>query len=144
MRQLLNEFISGILGQHIDAGLLLTPEERRMIFYHLSREKEISKLYAVGERLVWTAKDLDDEALKNLSIPHIDEFVINLRSRFAPSAPLRKTCWPQNHPFALCLSHDMDHVTSYISRERWRQFYRIIKAGYEIENINWRLEEAVC
>ena len=128
-KQLLEEFVSGILGQPVDVLTVLTQEERTMLFRHLSRSDELGRQYSAGERLVWTLSELDAAARERLPQPHLDQFVLRVRSRLPAKAGAYKTCWPENRPFALCLSHDMDHVTSFTARERWRRLGRVVQEG---------------
>ena len=119
------EFVSGILGQRVDVGALLSVEERALLFRHLSRADELSKVRRPNERMVWTLEDMDAGARERLPTPHLDELVMGLRSRLPNPAASPRSCWPDNRAFAVCLSHDMDHVTSFAGRENWRQLGRM-------------------
>jgi hypothetical protein len=119
---LLAEFVSGILGRTVDVGRLLTADERAMLFRHLTRQDELKILRQPGERLVWTAENLAATERERLPVPHLDRFVAALQSRLPQALVPVKPRWPDGQPFAVCLSHDMDHVTAFSGRERWRRF----------------------
>jgi hypothetical protein len=123
-RQLVEEFVSGLLGRSVDAEAMFAESERRWIFCQLSRAVELAKTFAPGERLVWTLEDLDAAELEHLLQPQLDQFIKGLRPRLLGQSDASGSCWPQNRPFALCLSHDMDHVTAFAGREHWRAFRR--------------------
>lgn len=125
--QLLREFVAGVLGRPVDVMTSLTPDERALLFRHLSRADELGKKRRPGERIVWTAQDLAPAARESLPIPHLDNFVAALRQRLP--TPFPGSAWPENRPFAVCLSHDMDHVTAFVGRERWRRFSRRQRQG---------------
>jgi hypothetical protein len=127
--ELVGEFVSGILGKSVNVATLLTAEERIRLFSCLSRANEVHKKYRPGERLVWTLADLDGADQERLSEPHLDEFVATLRARLPRHLPPGESPWPEGRRFALCLSHDMDHVTSFPGQERWRQLKRLRGSG---------------
>ncbi len=123
--ELAGEFVSGILGQPADWATLLTAQERGRLFDELSRARELRKEFRSGERRVWTVADLDDAGRQRLTEPHLDQFVMTLRGRLAPGLPPAAGSWPEGRRFAVCLTHDMDHVTSFPGRERWRHLGRV-------------------
>lgn len=128
-RQLVGELVSGILGKPVDVTTLLTAEERARLFNCLSRADELRKEYRPGDRLVWTLADLDGAERERLPEPHVDQFVATLRGRLPRDLPPGESPWPEGRRFAVCLSHDMDHVTSFVGRERWRQLGRVRGRG---------------
>jgi hypothetical protein len=128
-RQLVEEFVSGILGHPLDVEGVLSAGERAMIFRQLSRAEELAKVRRPGERIVWKVEDLEAGGLERLPVPHLDQFIMKLRPRLpvVPAPP--RTAWPDNRPFAVCLSHDMDQVASFSLRASWRQLRRMRRNG---------------
>jgi hypothetical protein len=110
-------FMGPIVGRRIVAGKEFGFEGVRLIFNALSRQPELAKIRLPGERLVWTASDLDPEERARVQRPWLDEWILG---RTGP----RQSPWPENKPFALCLSHDMDHITSFAGRESRRRLAR--------------------
>lgn len=54
--------------------------------------------------------NVDETQIKNCKTPFLDEFVVNrLKSLQLPIQRI----WPKNHPFAICLTHDVDRVEAY-------------------------------
>jgi hypothetical protein len=128
--QLVAAFVSGVLGYSGDPDIFLTAEERKRVFRLLSRADELAKEYRPGDRLVWTLEDLRPEDRARLAEPHLDRFVKALRARLPAGQSADKGPWPGGARFGLCLSHDMDHVTAFASREAWRQTGRARRAGW--------------
>mgnify|MGYP000722399557 CR=1 FL=1 len=123
--RLVGEFVSGVLGQRVEVRTALTAEERRLVFRHLSRADELFKPRRTGERLDWRVSDLGADERSQLEVPHLDQLVHEFRSRLPRRGDQIRPCWPENRPFAVCLTHDMDHVTSFVARERWRELGRM-------------------
>ena len=90
----------------------------------LSRRAEAETVYAPGERRIWRREHLSPKELAGIRRPRVDEFVFcRLRERgFEPeSLPSR---WPEGRRFALCITHDVDHVSWNNSGELWRRWVR--------------------
>lgn len=131
--ELVREAVSGILGQLVDVSVGLTVKERAELFDQLSRAAELRRQYQPGERQVWTLGDLCPVDRERLSEPHIDLLVTSLRGRLLRGLPDEKSPWPKGRSFAVCLSHDMDHVTSFAGRERWRLLQRARVGGASLK-----------
>jgi hypothetical protein len=125
--QFVEEFVSSILGQRIDCEQLST-EERTIIFHSLSRFAEVAKERRKGERLVWKLEDVEEPARADLAVPHLDYLVQSIGSRLLPAPIPAPPMWPANHRWAVCLTHDMDHVTSFRGTERRRALKRYINS----------------
>jgi hypothetical protein len=129
---LVSHFVAGIAGCHIQEDALFSEEERFWILSELSRRMETETAYAPGERRTWRREHLSAEEVAGIRKPRIDDFVVGrLRERgFSPS----KTAWPEGRRFALCITHDMDHVSANNWRESWRYYARRRSApGYPAE-----------
>ena len=118
-----SEFVSGCLGRPVDAAVALTPGELSLVFRSLSRADEIAKPRRLGERLTWTAEDYPVAERSTIAVPRLDDMVAEVGRRLPNGGP-RLSPWPGGKPFAICLSHDMDHVTAFIAPERWRSMAR--------------------
>jgi hypothetical protein len=117
------DFLSNVFGQPVVPGQYLSAEESTLVFDALSRREELAKVRLPGERLVWSRSDLSADSAARIARPWLDEQLDRWRQR-VPVAAEGVPNWPENQPFALCLTHDMDHVTSFPGAEYRRQMRR--------------------
>ena len=119
---LVDHYVSFICGRRAPLDQLFTPSQRREISRALSRHPELHVRRAPGERLALRKQDLSPEELERVRSPWLDRQILAWLGRHqAPAAP---SPWPDNKPFALCITHDMDHVSSYDVRSAWRRLGR--------------------
>jgi hypothetical protein len=118
---LLQHFCASIAGHQISVESLFTQAEQDWMFLELSRRAEADTAYAPGERMTWRREHLDTETLSAIRQPRIDNLIATrLRERtLATDSPM--PMWPSGQRFALCITHDVDHVSSYNWREGWRR-----------------------
>lgn len=111
------EFISRIAGDRsraVDDALLET------VFIGLSRREELDAFPDMEGRYSWPAAGLGDVIQR----PFVDLSIIEQTREGS-----RHSKWPGSSEFAVCLSHDMDHVTSFSITEKIRRTFRRIRAG---------------
>ncbi|MGA2889977.1 MAG: polysaccharide deacetylase family protein [Terracidiphilus sp.] len=117
---LVTHFCAGIAGRKISPRELFSGQEQDWIFGELSRRVEAETVYAPGERRTWRREHLSAEDLEGIRRPRVDEFVFKrLRERGLKLDEVAPR-WPDGHRFALCITHDMDHV----SRNNWQELWR--------------------
>lgn len=121
---MVQEYLSATLGHSALSEQWLSPEESRVIFAALSRQEELNRKYQKGERRVWTAADIGEAGTARVTRPWLDDMLAECRRRQSGTA-LPRPRWPDNKRFALCLTHDMDHVTRFTGVESRRRLGRL-------------------
>lgn len=121
---LLAYYCAGIAGRFVSPELLFSEAERDWLFGELSRRAEAQTAYAHGERRTWRRDHLSPQELAGIRRPRVDEFVFErLRERgLLPVAGASR--WPDGRRFALCITHDVDHVSWHNPGEMWRRWLR--------------------
>lgn len=79
--------------------------ELNYIYSILSSKKEKDRINDLDE---WG--NINENGYENIEIPYLDNFVLNKLNQFGVYP---KTIWPNDHKFAICLTHDIDAVESY-------------------------------
>jgi hypothetical protein len=126
-RVLLEHFCAGIAGRKLCLESFFSPGELDRMFAELSRRSESCVVYAPDERLTWRREHLGYEELADIRYPRLDSWILTrLRERSLATgvAPM----WPDECKFALCITHDVDHVSANNWHEPWRQYSRTRKA----------------
>ena len=118
---LLEHFCIGIAGHTVSVDSLLTQAEQDWMFSELSRRAEADTQYAPGERMTWRREHLSAENLAGICQPRVDNLITTrlLERVRATGSPM--PMWPNGHRFALCITHDVDHVSANNWREPWRR-----------------------
>lgn len=125
---LVSRFLSSVVGRYVNASDILTHEEEQACARMLSRQDEYGRCWRARERRTWMASDLPTQLDRDfVECAGLDRLVLTARARLPKSE--HTGCWPKGHKFALCLSHDIDHVTSYAAREHWRSIARSLQPG---------------
>lgn len=72
----------------------------------------------------WEIRNSDEEFREKVAGPFIDESLDVWREKLHKQYPNRlwEPLWPEGKSFAVCLTHDADHVNSFSIRERARRF----------------------
>ena len=126
------EFVSQFLEESIGCAQDDCPDDlANFIFHVLSRQEEVENAErdSLGR---WQASLSKDGGQESASFPNIDEKLARLGDELARRYPdrKRKTRWPEGRPFALCLSHDVDYVSTrgHVGKF-FRRFGRIFTGG---------------
>jgi hypothetical protein len=135
------EFVSAALGCHIDPLQLMSTDERRLVARALSRSDELDRVWQSGERRAWSGNDVSPEERVVLQTPQLDGLLAQLRARL-PAATTLKPRWPDGRRFAVCLTHDMDHVTGFPGAESRRRFVRSVRQAERSSRNGTRLLSA--
>lgn len=108
----------------------IEPELAREIYYHLSRQEEIeSKIRDQWGNWDWQYSRANREGA--LYRPWLDE---RIAERF-PGIRQQPDRWPDGKPFALCITHDVDWISSIrMSKKELRQW----KANLDKGSAYWR------
>jgi peptidoglycan/xylan/chitin deacetylase (PgdA/CDA1 family) len=119
---LLEHYLAGVAGRKICAESFFSATELDSIFAELSRRAESITAYAPDERFTWTREHLSDRELADIRRPRLDYVIAaRLRER-SPATAQAVPMWPDEHRFALCITHDVDHVSANNWREAWRNY----------------------
>lgn len=134
---LVDHFFSSVIGHHIKSENLLSPEDRDLIFHELTRKQELGIEHGSEERLTLRREHLSLERLEKIKRPFLDEFVSQFRKHsILGSEHKPEPLWPDGKPFAVCATHDMDHVSNYNVNEVWRRLQRSMRyfeyGGYDL------------
>lgn len=119
---LLEHYLAGVAGRKICAESFFSSAELDSIFAELSRRAESITAYAPDERYTWRREHLSDRGLADIRTPRLDYAIAaRLRER-SPATAEVAPMWPGEHRFALCITHDVDHVSANNWREAWRNY----------------------
>ena len=125
-------FVSRFLHDTIGCDFADCPLElAEEIFHELTRQEEV--LNTTRDPLGRWQADLSPEYnVDQAAIPRIDALLARLEEERLPQYSNGKVRprWPEGKPFALCLSHDVDYVSTRGHSARFlRRFGRVFTAG---------------
>jgi hypothetical protein len=111
------EFIAGVAG--VPFANSAPDELLSEVFDELSRRAELGVAPDANGRYSWPAAAAGDAIRR----PWLDLKILQQANG------LRDGKWPTGGEFAVCLSHDMDHVTSFTTAEKARRTIRRCRRG---------------
>lgn len=123
---LVHWFCATVTGRSIPVESLFSLEQRQWIFRELTRQDEVESAYDAGERLTWTKEHMSPGRQEQIQRPTLDEFIVKWQGRLS-TFDLEQNAeptWPEAKPFALCITHDVDHVSSFGMSRLYRRFFR--------------------
>ena len=123
---LLQHFWASVIGLNIPVDSVLSPEQRLWMLRELTRQDEVETAYGPDERLTWRAEHLPQSRLELIERPILDELAACWRRKLS-TLDLKQSAepiWPDGKPFALCVTHEMDYISSYNVAGLCRRAYR--------------------
>lgn len=121
---LLLHFVKGLAGRNVLLESLFSQNEQSRLVAELTRRAETETAYASGERRTWRREHLGGQELAGIRRPRVDEFVLDRLRGHGHDPEVCRPGWPDGHRFALCITHDVDHVSQNNWREKWRSLKR--------------------
>lgn len=115
-------FVCNVVGTR---GAAIEPSQTRSVFRELSRLVELEN--SVRDQWGnWDWQYCDSQRSGKLYVPWLDMPLASLRQQLKSLQPhwLWEPLWPENKPFALCLTHDVDAVADHTT---WRTVLRPIQ-----------------
>lgn len=129
-----------------NADLLLSKikdEELELIFNSLTLFEEKNWKEYKTERFNWNGSQKKIGLPDNFSEPTIDILLNKIIQTEKLTTVIHKQ-WPNNKKFALCISHDMDHVHSYSIKNRFKTYYYYLFNNPSLEPKNYLKEFFRC
>lgn len=127
---LVERFWASAMGVSLPSADWL-PQDQRELLGRLLRREEEAEHTGRDWRGNWDAPQAAASRLDALDRPLLDEPLAIIRSRLRAEHPEWpwEPLWPEGKPFAVCLTHDVDHVSVYGHQERIRTLRRRFKNG---------------
>jgi hypothetical protein len=122
---LLEHFCAGVAGRKVSLESIFTPGELDWMFDQISRKREAATHYGAQERMTWRRDHLTSEEVAGIRRPRVDELTAKRLLKVPASTCSTIARWPDGRRFAICVTHDMDHISSYNGIEPWRRLRRM-------------------